>query len=445
MTISNYPNGFQDGLTVKGVPVELPHPGKVFWVNNSGVLAANGISGSDGNPGTYQKPFETIDYAIGRCKANRGDVIYVMPGHSETVNSAGFIALDVAGVSIIGLGKGDLRPLLTSNGSTAATANMTITAADTSIANLRFVGDDAGDDQVNLLLITADDVEVAHCDFRGGTTEPLNYVTIGAADADSDRFLVHDCNFFAKSGGVVDNAIEVLFDMAGGAIKNNKFFSEFDEAAIFLPAGANACTDLEISGNEITMTLATIPAVDISGSAVTGIMRDNVVVTNAAEYAVNVAAMKVFEDQSPRSIISKAVALTGGDVADVFTVTGGPVLITQLAVRVTTAVSANAALLHFESDPLAGASTTDLAEGSLAPDIASAAIGDIFSLNGDSQDIMRKCAHGTDLPVMENQNGGLVCPAGGIDLKLSTSDPSTGIGDVIVSYIPMAPHAQITL
>ncbi len=138
MPISNYPGGFPAGLTVRGVPIMQSHPGKVFWVNNSSVLADGGIGGSDGNNGTYTKPWRTIDYAIGRCRAGRGDIIMVMPGHSETVSAAGGITLDVDGVAIVGLGTGTARPLLTFD--TANTARISWTADNCSLKNIRLVG-----------------------------------------------------------------------------------------------------------------------------------------------------------------------------------------------------------------------------------------------------------------------------------------------------------------
>jgi len=110
MALSNFPQGFTNGVTIRGIPIVQLHPGKVFYVNNSTVLAENGVGGSDGNPGTLQRPFSTIDYAIGRCTAGRGDIILVMPGHAETVTSATMINMDVAGVAIIGLGTGSSRP-----------------------------------------------------------------------------------------------------------------------------------------------------------------------------------------------------------------------------------------------------------------------------------------------------------------------------------------------
>ena len=97
--MSNYPNGFNQ-VTIRGLPLTQLHPGNVFWVNGSSVLPDKGIAGSNNNDGTYLRPFATIDYAIGRCTGSRGDIIAVMPGHTEDIAAAGGITLDVAGVAV---------------------------------------------------------------------------------------------------------------------------------------------------------------------------------------------------------------------------------------------------------------------------------------------------------------------------------------------------------
>ena len=103
---SNYPNGFANGVVIRGKPLFDLHPGKIFWVNGSSVLAEGGIAGADTTgSGTYKRPFATIDYAIGKCTASRGDIIMVMPGHSETITTDGGIALDVAGVPAGAVGR----------------------------------------------------------------------------------------------------------------------------------------------------------------------------------------------------------------------------------------------------------------------------------------------------------------------------------------------------
>lgn len=80
-------------------------------------------------------PTATVDYAIGLCTASKGDIIYVMPGHAETTTA---IALDVAGVTIRGLGVARNRPTLTSTA--AATDLINVTAANCAVRNIRLVG-----------------------------------------------------------------------------------------------------------------------------------------------------------------------------------------------------------------------------------------------------------------------------------------------------------------
>ena len=144
--MSNYGGGLLAGVAINGIPLGLIHPGKVYWVSNATAPAQlNGASlGSDtgATPGTFMRPFSTVDYAIGRCTASRGDVIVVKPGHAETFTTAAAIVSDVAGVAIVGLGTGSLRPTFTANiGATGVEADATwsVTAANLSFYNLLFV------------------------------------------------------------------------------------------------------------------------------------------------------------------------------------------------------------------------------------------------------------------------------------------------------------------
>jgi len=101
--------------------------GEVFFVDSN--------TGTDGEGYGREpiSPVDTIDYAIGLCEANKGDVILVFPQHAESVATA--ITCDVAGVTIIGLGYGNSLPPITATGAVDA---MTVTAADVTIKNLIF-------------------------------------------------------------------------------------------------------------------------------------------------------------------------------------------------------------------------------------------------------------------------------------------------------------------
>jgi len=171
------------------------------------------------------------------------------------------------------------------------------------------------------------------------------------------------------------------------------------------------------------------------------------VLTDAAMINNNtlMAMLKTIAQHMPRSSVSTGIVLTGGDLADVFTVTGGYVLLKGMCVVITAAVSNNAALIGFVHDPPAayGASTTDIATETGSADLASAAIGDMFSAELDATAVV-KYAHGTALAVFGATNpGGLVLPPGGIDITISTSNPTTGAGDAIVHYVPLTPNAYI--
>ena len=95
--INNFPGGFAAGITIRGMPLAVSHPGKVFWLSNATTLSDRQISGSDGNQGTFDAPFSTLDGALAKCVANRGDIIMVKPGHAETVSAAAGIVIDIAG------------------------------------------------------------------------------------------------------------------------------------------------------------------------------------------------------------------------------------------------------------------------------------------------------------------------------------------------------------
>lgn len=125
MPRSNFPRGFAEGVTIRGVPLIQTNPGQVYWVYNGTALMTGQIGGSDGNKGTFDQPFSTLDYAVSRCVADRGDIIFVKPGHAETIATATALAIDVAGVAVIGLGRGSNRPTFNL---TATTSTITMSA-----------------------------------------------------------------------------------------------------------------------------------------------------------------------------------------------------------------------------------------------------------------------------------------------------------------------------
>jgi len=174
MPSSNYPNGFANGVTIRGVPILQTNPGRVIWVYNGTGLQAGQRGGSNGNRGTFDAPFGTLAYAVSQCVANRGDMIVIRPGHVETVSSATALPLNIAGVAIVGLGAGSNRPKFTLD--TANTATIAVSADNISIQNCQFVANFLSI-AACFTLTTAKEFAVQGCSFVD-TSSTLNFLNI---------------------------------------------------------------------------------------------------------------------------------------------------------------------------------------------------------------------------------------------------------------------------
>jgi hypothetical protein len=86
MPYSNFPGGFARALPCATCPSCRP-PGQTFWVSNATGLSEGQRGGSDGNKGTFDPVRSTLNYAITQCVANRGDIIFIKPGHAESIAS----------------------------------------------------------------------------------------------------------------------------------------------------------------------------------------------------------------------------------------------------------------------------------------------------------------------------------------------------------------------
>lgn len=183
MVMSNYPNGFARGVILRGVPITQTQPGQTFWVYNGTALSPGQRGGSDGNNGTFDSPFATLDYAIGRCTANRGDIIFIKPGHAETLSAAAAITADIAGVAIVGIGSGLLRPTFTLD--TAATTNILVSANNVSFKNLIFSANFADITSV-FSITTAKEFTLEDC-FIKATATNMNFLNVIDTDATTNN------------------------------------------------------------------------------------------------------------------------------------------------------------------------------------------------------------------------------------------------------------------
>lgn len=263
MGVTNFPNG----VASFGLPV-LP-PGGVFGPSTGSVFFVH-HTGSNGNSGlTTAQPFATIDAAIGACTASKGDTIYVMPGHAETISTAAGINADVAGVRIIGLGWGGARPTITMS---ATTSTIAIAAASVTLSNLLIVTTAV---VVICVDVNATDFTAHAIEFRNSTTNTpaIGFDVNGGSANACDRTKILDCIYNTGTNTGASAAVELGEVADNVEVRRCVVFGDFSDACIHNPTG-KVLTNLVIAQCELTNVRSGDHSIELV-SACTGNLIEN--------------------------------------------------------------------------------------------------------------------------------------------------------------------------
>lgn len=228
------PTGFPGGITSPDVGSGWTAvPGKVFYVSNrTGLPSSNGLDPSH--------PFASVNAALAKCQANRGDGIRILPGHVDPVAAASAWSSLVAGVTIEGFGRGDQRGIVRWS---AADATVLLNKAGVCIRNLRmqWAGDPAATTALTVAApititgtgttlldidvdcgVDADQIVTVGCTVNAAGCRLERVVAHGAAAAEitatgtvirlvaADRCVIKDCYISAALATDTDGVIETL-------------------------------------------------------------------------------------------------------------------------------------------------------------------------------------------------------------------------------------------
>lgn len=281
-SMSNFTGGFTEGISIRGLPLTVAQPGEIFWVSNNTALARGTKGGSDGNAGTFNAPFATLDYAIGRCTAGRGDIIMIKPGHAESVTNATTLLLDVKGVAVIGLGSGTSRPTFTFT--TANTATIPVSAPDITLYNILFVGNFLSIAAAITLGLTSQGFCVDTCEFRD-TSAVLGFLSpiITGATANSADDLTLYNNLVTSASTSATAFLVVACTMARLRMAGNRVFHSgaTNNVSAFLEHGALVLTAAVIEDNEVygvnTDTATGACFIKTTATTGSGLVRNNVI------------------------------------------------------------------------------------------------------------------------------------------------------------------------
>jgi hypothetical protein len=267
--------------------------GSVFWVDSGSSTAAD--AGSNGkNP---DKPFATLDYAVGKCADNNGDIIYVMPGHAETIATGTALTLDVAGIKVIGLGCGYSMPKFTLS---AEASTVNITAANCHVENLWLYSTYTGGLIIGVTVGALADGLVLKdlvLEESANTTEFLIGVNVAAA---CHHVTIDGLKYYGIAGGSDTSCIVFAGASNFSVVKNCEIYGDFAGAAVdALGAASTYMTFLNNIVHNVDGSAGLLISVE---STTTGIMSLNSGYSATNDVSFVGAAMAYFENYTTNAL-----------------------------------------------------------------------------------------------------------------------------------------------
>lgn len=263
MSLTNFPNG----ITSFGVPVMGSGGGIPATTGNYYFVSST--TGSDANDGkTKETPVATIAKAFDLVTANKMDVIVLMPGHAESITAAAGISADVAGVTIVGVGVGSLKPKFSFG---AAAATFVISAANQTWINVEWQANYA-DVAIGLDISAVDDLTFDNCDFTESATDKNFVITMDLATG-ADNLTIRNCRFIGGDASNDSFINGVVHD--GVFIYDSCFYMNVAQTSVVgLIATSGNATNVEIKRCSFRSNVDGALFIDFNGTANSGVVAE---------------------------------------------------------------------------------------------------------------------------------------------------------------------------
>lgn len=220
--------------------------GEIFFVQRT-----RGSNNNDGRDSI--RPMATWQAAYNKCRANRDDMVVVLPGHTENITTAGGITLGTAGVTTVMKGVGANRPTFT--WTTAVGASLNVTAANNVITGIGGPRSGAIFAVTGIDAVTAGiNISAASCILYGhrvvlataSAQATLGILTTAAAD----MLQVEGCEFVGTSDAGTAAAIRIVGGN-GHHITDNTFIGAYTAGIGAIENVTTACTNTYVDDNRI--------------------------------------------------------------------------------------------------------------------------------------------------------------------------------------------------
>lgn len=221
--------GGAGNVTGSNTSTITPGPGsQVFFVNSALATASDAKISNGTDP---LRPYKTINFALGSTIANNGDVIYVGPGHVETISAAAgwpnaAASLGADGVTIYFLGSELDRAQITFTTSTAA--QLIIGAKNMTLVGARFL---TGIDAVAAAIsITGSNCKLVGCEFFDAPAKATLIQILTAATATGLQILNY--HFYPSTTGTQKTEVIRLIGVNDFVIDGMVAMADFTTAVI---------------------------------------------------------------------------------------------------------------------------------------------------------------------------------------------------------------------
>lgn len=317
------------------MPAAAGSTGNIWYCDDGG-------SGGDGKTWTTAKT--TLETAEALMSA--GDILYVGANHNEPLGTTANLA--VVGITVIGMGEGDARPLFDYD---TTDVELTLNAANITLKNLRFRPGVTLTVAAIVLSSNGIGCTIENCDFEDGEGANEEFIDCIVADPCSAGLTVKNCTYFNVNETAGDPDAFINLDagtIADVSIIGCNAFGQFDEACIWSDA---VNTNLLIKDNVLSNNRTGQLAIEFQDAA-TGMCVDNKLSGDTYGSILDPGSMKCHGNTQTVGIDSAAIdiplvagktyALTKADGTahsdDLFSVTGGPILITSFTGYCVTAI-----------------------------------------------------------------------------------------------------------
>lgn len=267
------------GLTrFSRLPTPIAFPGYILG-NNGGVVR---YVDSGGIRDAYQDDIANLLYtsigsAMNACRANRGDTLVVLPGHTESVTTTPTF---VAGVRIVGVGNGDERPVFNW---TTATSQWAINVANVSIENcILNLAATAATATTKAIVVTGARSTIKDCQINLGASATQQAAIGIEYGTGGDRFVLDSNDIASTTDAVVTSCIKIVAALDRGVIVGNHMDVGMSATTVGLITMSTAPTKIYIGYNSLRNSIASSTKAFVAITAATGnVEYNNLYLTNA--------------------------------------------------------------------------------------------------------------------------------------------------------------------